>query len=239
MFNEYGMEVVDISQIQDFLIRLRKHSFDVFNQFSNFYTGKPVKSEYDLSDFRVNSQKEQWQALKHLQFSPPIFELAGHPFFCELLKSQYGFGLPNLDLPPYMRCDIPIKDQSLFKQHQDYSFNSGSSNSLSIWIPLQDTSISEGALLCSAGSHLKGVYENSNGIIDDRHIFDFKPVPVKLGEALILDQKLVHKSGVNVSDNIRFSVILRFSDLCDTDYLLRGCPINHEITTIKYAMSSY
>jgi phytanoyl-CoA hydroxylase len=231
------MEVVDISQIQDLLIRLRKHSFDVFNQFSNFYIGKPVKSEDDLINFRTNSQKEQWQALKHLQFSAPIFELAGHPIFYGLLKSRYGFGLPGLDLPPFMRCDIPIKDQSLFNQHQDYSYNIGSSNSLSIWIPLQDTSVSEGALLCSAGSHLSGVYENSNGIINDRYVFDFKHVPVKFGEALILDQKLVHKSGVNVSGNIRFSVILRFSDLCDMDYLLRGCPINHEITTIKYAMS--
>lgn len=237
MFNKLGYEVIDISQISDILVRLRKYSFDVFDHFSNEYAGKEIRSDEDLIDFRINDQKYQWLALKHLQFSQPLFELGGASIFSELLKSKFCMKRPNLELPPYMRCDIPVEDQSLFKQHQDYAFNLGSSNSLAIWIPLQDTSISEGALMCSEGSHLNGVYKNLNGIIDEKIRFEFKSVPVKFGEALVFDQKLVHKSGMNLSDVVRFSVILRFSDLCDREYLSRKCPINHEITTIEYANS--
>jgi len=235
MFDKLGYEVIDVSPIANILMKMREHSLAVFNCFSEFYYKKPVNTDEELVLFRQMSQKEQYQALKQLQFSPQIFRVAGDSFFPEVLKSKFGYKMPNLDLPPYMRCDIPINEQSLFRQHQDYSYNTGSSNSVTIWIPLQDTSISEGALLCSPGSHNNGVYENCNGIIHDRYEFDFEPVPVKFGQALLFDQKLVHKSGFNVSRNVRFSIILRFSDLGDLDYLKRGCPLNHEISTIKYA----
>ncbi len=238
MFGKLGYEVIDVSAVYSSLVKLRLHNFNVFNHFSEFYRKKNIKTDEDLTQFRQDFQKEQYQALKQLQFSPQIFNVAGDPFFTDILKSKYGFRIPSLDLPPYMRCDIPIKQQSLFKQHQDYSFNIGSSNSVTIWIPLQDTSITEGALLCSPGSHKSGIFENAKGIIPDRFEFDFESVPVKLGEALIFNQKLVHKSGVNTSDNVRFSVTLRFSDLSDIDYLRRGCPLNHEVSTIAYADAS-
>lgn len=238
MFDKLGYEVIDVSEIADSLLKMRLHNFTVFNCFSEFHQGKFIKTDEELTQFRLDFQKLQYQALKQLQFSAQIFNVAGDPFFTGLLKSRYGFGIPSLDLPPYMRCDIPIKEQSLFRQHQDYSYNMGSSNSVTIWIPLQDTSISEGALLCAPGSHKYGVFENAKGIIPDRFEFDFESVPVKFGEALIFNQKLVHKSGVNTSDKVRFSVILRFSDLSDIEYLNRGCPLNHDVSTIAYADAS-
>jgi len=230
-----GYELIDISSINEALIKLRAHCFKVFDSFSCFHSGKSVLNDNDLIQFRANYQIHQYQALKQLQFCPQLFTISGHEFFPNLLVSKYKFKLPNLELPPYMRCDIPIKEQSLFKQHQDYSYNIGSSNSVTIWIPLQDTNVNEGALLAAPNSHKNGVYENTNGIIDEIYKFDFIPVPVKFGQALIFDQKIVHKSGFNSSAITRFSVILRFSDLGDEGFLERGCPVNHEITTTKYA----
>lgn len=236
-FDNLGYEVVDVSEIKEDLAALRAHCFDVFDAFSMYYSGESTRTDKELVKYRQKSQSSQHQALKQLQFCPHIFKVAGNAIFSEILISSFGYQLPNLELPPYMRCDIPVKEQSLFKQHQDYSYNIGSENSITIWIPLQNVSIDEGALLCAPGSHKMGVLKNKNGIIDDALNFDFESVSVKFGEALIFNQKLVHKSGLNISNNVRFSVILRYSDLKDEDFLRRGCPINHEITTIKYAES--
>lgn len=172
--------------------------------------------------------------VKHLWGLPSLWAVAGDPLFLVLLK-QLGLEHPILEVPPLLRCDMPIQGQSIFQQHQDYPYNIGSANSVTIWIPLQDTTEQEGALLVAPGTHTQGIFPNSRGIITAEHDFEFESCPVKMGEVLIFDQKLVHQSGFNRSDRIRFSIQLRFSDLRCPEYASRGFPINHKITTDAYA----
>jgi hypothetical protein len=44
---------------------------------------------------------------------------------------------------------------------------------------------------------------------------------MKLGEALVFSQFMVHRSGENRSDNIRFSLQLRINDLDDDEWAKR------------------
>ena len=55
--------------------------------------------------------------------------------------------------------------------------------------------------------------------------FKFKKVKVKLGEALIFSEFLVHRSGVNRSKKIRFSLQLRVTDLLSKEYMKRHYPV--------------
>ena len=48
---------------------------------------------------------------------------------------------------------------------------------------------------------------------------------MKLGQAVVFSEFLVHASGYNVSNKIRFSVQLRFTDLLSKEYMLRGYPV--------------
>ena len=48
--------------------------------------------------------------------------------------------------------------------------------------------------------------------------FNFEDIEMKVGQALVFSQFLVHRSGENKSDNIRFSVQLRYTDLADKEY---------------------
>ena len=89
-------------------------------------------------------------------------------------------------------------------------------------------------MLVVPGSHTNGTFPNVQGIIPNNFKFDFVSVPLKLGEALIFNQKLVHQSGVNISDKIRFSIQLRYTDLGCPHYAQRGYPLNHKFTTEKY-----
>ena len=219
-----------LSQIED----LRREAYEVFSCLSVASGGPEIKDDFGIINFRTTNQPKQFQAVKQLWNSPALFAIGGNPIFKQILK-EIGLMQPILELQPLLRCDIPIKEQSIFEQHQDYPYNIGSLNSVTIWIPLQDVDIESGALLVAPGTHLNGVYPNRKGIIVKEHRFRFESVPMKLGEVLVFNQKLVHQSGMNVSDKIRFSVQLRFSDLACKDYASRGYPINHKVTTESYA----
>ncbi len=233
MYNENGYFIAPIPNIVPLLEELRAEIYEVFNIVSLSSGGNEIKNDFDVINFRNTNQPKQHQAVKHLWGSAKLFSIAGHDVFAEILDSL-GFVRPVLELPPLLRCDMPIKEQIIFEKHQDYAYNIGSDNSVTVWIPLQNTDESTGALLVAPGTHLKGVYPNKQGIITDEFQFEFKSCPVNFGEALIFNQKLVHQSGVNTSKQIRFSVQLRFSDLGCSQYAQRGYPINHKLTTESY-----
>lgn len=98
--------------------------------------------------------------------------------------------------------------------HQDWSVVDESKfNSLSLWIPLTDITIENGAVHALIGSH--NTYRNIRGgnipsifsknkdeIINKMHAFE-----MKAGEALFFNQRLAHYSPENKTEKTRISVI--------------------------------
>jgi hypothetical protein len=83
--------------------------------------------------------------------------------------------------------------------------------SVSIWVPIQDTNIQNGTLCFLPKSHGKfEYYRNSNihwaPMDASSNIKDYKMIPVnlKVGEALIFDDSIVHGSPDNNSINNRY-----------------------------------
>jgi hypothetical protein len=228
-----GYFIADMPDLIPLLNEFRIEIYSVLNSISVNSDLEEIKNDSDVINFRKNNQLIQYLGLKHLYGAPKLYAIAGHSKIFNLLTSL-NLSRPIFELPPLLRCDIPIKEQSIFDQHQDYAYNIGSENSLTVWIPLQDTDAETGALMVAPKSHLKGIYPNKKGIISPDYKFDFEPIEVKLGQLLIFNQKLVHKSGVNTSNKIRFSIQLRFSDLNCPIYASQGFPINHRITTDNF-----
>ena len=71
--------------------------------------------------------------------------------------------------------------------------------------------------------------KNNDGILKSSKLFNFISCPVDFGEVLVFNQKLVHKSAHNKSNNIRFSIQLRFSDLGCKEYQSQSYNINHTL----------
>ena len=116
-----------------------------------------------------------------------------------------------------------------YKAHQDFFYLPYSKNSITLWIPLQNTSKINGALKIIPKSHTNFKLHNHtakdvkfNKL--DQHFDekDFKTINVNLGQALIFSSYLVHKSGDNKSNHIRMSFNIRFNDLYDREYIYRG-----------------
>lgn len=229
-FNKLGYAVIDVAPLMPKITRLRAEIFDLFDTIARGVGTGPIRHDEDLVAFYRARQKVQYEGLKHGSHTFSLHAIAGDLTLEKFLKEELKFQCPNHDSLPNLRVDMPVENQSIFAQHQDYAFNRGSQNSVTLWIPLQNTGIEEGAPLISPGSHKDGLYpyDKRNGTISSSHKFSLIPCEVGFGQALLFDQKLVHQSGFNRSSRIRISVQLRVSDMACADYAARGYKINHQ-----------
>jgi hypothetical protein len=112
--------------------------------------------------------------------------------------------------------------------HQDWRSIQGSQNSIVLWVPLVDVTKDLGALEIIPGSHLWGLrserMEDGFGVVDDVYDEEFTSVEVEAGDALFFSTLLVHRSGENSTDRVRWSCHFRYNDLLDPSYLERGYP---------------
>lgn len=106
--------------------------------------------------------------------------------------------------------------EAIVPPHQDWTFTDESKfASYTVWIPLVDTTIENGALCVIPGSHKffdhprSSPSPQSKSAIAD-HMFTLFPyakaIPMKAGQALIFNNKTIHASPPNVSENTRLAV---------------------------------
>ncbi len=228
-YDQTGYSIVKIPELEQSLKELRQEIFTCFSTIR----GTPVTTDAELIEFYKQDQPRQYLGVRHARNCFGMMQLGGSRLIFDKLISDFGFKFPTHDVQPGLRCDMPVEDQRIFFQHQDYTHNIGSDNSVTVWIPLQDTNEEQGALLVAPGTHKLGPIDNIGGIIPAEHKFDLQPCPIKFGEALIFDQKLVHQSGRNISKDVRFSIQMRVSDLGCPDYRARDFAINNVPTNVK------
>lgn len=87
--------------------------------------------------------------------------------------------------------------------------------SVSVWCPLQDVNLENGTLAFVDGSHKhfrgpRGSYANRNfKDVDDLIVNNYLTyVPLKAGNAIVLDDSVIHYSAINNSDKIRLAIQL-------------------------------
>lgn len=110
--------------------------------------------------------------------------------------------------------------------HQEWSNMQGSISGAVVWTPLVNITKEMGYLKVIPESHLHGFYDicqetNPNYPLQISHEFadaQFIDVKVEVGEALIFHPMLVHKSGVNKTDRVRWTVNFRYNNSLDKDF---------------------
>ena len=112
--------------------------------------------------------------------------------------------------------------------HQDWRSMQGSLNAVVAWVPLVAVDRPLGALEIIPGSHRHGLADT---VPDDwyRRIAssndaEFIPVEVGAGDLLLFSAFLIHRSGDNTTDAIRWSCHFRYNDLAEPTYIARGYP---------------
>ena len=114
--------------------------------------------------------------------------------------------------------------------HQDWRTTQGSLDSTILWVPLIDIDKSLGALEIVPESHKLGLlhYETQNDYHSiaeaEEKQFRFVSIEAQKGDALFFSTLLVHRSGNNTSESIRWSCHFRYNNLHEPTFIERGFP---------------
>ena len=136
---------------------------------------------------------------------------------------------------PMCRLDVPDDNRNALNWHQERSFfpqNRDGKNGLVCWIPLIDVTEEMGAIHISPKSHFEGQLklttnkkENSSYTtqipVPEKFIEKYNDVvvPINAGDAVFFNMLLFHRSGQNVSNQIRFAVQGRFHTSTTDDFI--------------------
>jgi phytanoyl-CoA hydroxylase len=140
-----------------------------------------------------------------------------------------GVSSPTICTQPviYFNSRYLAKTEVFYKYppHQDWRSMQGSLNAMVVWIPLVDVDIPLGALEVIPGSHLWGLVDSQEDdwyrSIPNLEDEAFRSVEVRAGDALFFSSFLVHRSGNNVTEDIRWSCHFRYNDLDEASYAER------------------
>jgi phytanoyl-CoA hydroxylase len=143
-----------------------------------------------------------------------------------------GVETPSICTRPvlYFNSRHLAKSEVYYKSppHQDWRSMQGSLNAVVVWVPLADVSRELGALEIIPGSHLWGLQESREDAwyrhIEGLHDDQYKSLEMEAGDALFFSAFLVHRSGDNVTDSIRWSCHFRYNDLEEPTFISRKYP---------------
>ncbi|NKB66656.1 MAG: hypothetical protein GKR89_06310 [Candidatus Latescibacteria bacterium] len=153
-----------------------------------------------------------------------MFQILTQPALLDIVEAVIG---PEILAHPQfnLRAKLPNQDASVVPWHQDLGYlqpDAEETFMVNFWIPLVDATPENGCMEVIAGSHQTplighdhgmGPGANFKGITDD-YLPSGEEVscPVKKGGVLLIQHKTIHRSIPNLSDHIRWSLDLRYSD---------------------------
>ena len=162
-------------------------------------------------------------------FGQEVYQLITHSTILDIVASLLGPEITaNGDY--WLRFKMPTGGDSVFPWHQDSIYYNGNANPdqsvvlsersqiLTVWIPMVDVDEKNGCLQIIPGSHKRGLRsarrdENGRQVpIEDVETWaDVKNIKMKVGDVCVFGNLTFHRSLANISDEIRWSIDLRYS----------------------------
>lgn len=184
------------------------------------YDGMPFERRWHaiLRDCGRENEVFGWHTLV---FSEALFNLITHPKVLDVVETLIGSDIQfNGDF--WVRPKLPNEKLTTLPWHQDSAYmpHTEHDTHLTVWLPLVDVRTENGALQFLPGSHAAGLqtYHRVEGEAftvpvlppTETHT-DIDTLEMKKGDLLIFNNLVFHRSLMNRSDTIRWSVDFRFS----------------------------
>jgi ectoine hydroxylase-related dioxygenase (phytanoyl-CoA dioxygenase family) len=142
-----------------------------------------------------------------------------------------GLSFPNISTRPVMYFNSPhLAKEAVYHTvfpHQDWRSMQGSLDAVVCWLPLVAIDKTLGALEVLPTSHKRGLLTESvdHGFgkvnVADNDEKMFLPVEVNPGDALFFSSFLIHRSGNNTNNKIRWSTHFRYNNLNESTFIER------------------
>jgi phytanoyl-CoA hydroxylase len=129
------------------------------------------------------------------------------------------------------RIDPPNETKRLCGWHQEVFYYTPKSDFIQTWAPLVvNSTIENGTIEVCVGSHKEGFATQDSMLHEDVHYkyivndeiakkYPVKKLEMKLGQLLIFSSKLIHKSGHNTSNNVRYSLVGIYHNLDNENFV--------------------
>jgi ectoine hydroxylase-related dioxygenase (phytanoyl-CoA dioxygenase family) len=123
------------------------------------------------------------------------------------------------------RIDPPQDDRRTYNWHQEVFYTIPRGNYIQTWAPLIfDTTLRNGTIEVASGSHVEKIAKQTWNDIEGRatqilvgdeivNKYTQGPVEMKVGELLMFSGFLVHRSGKNISNQVRYSLVGMYHDV--------------------------
>ena len=157
------------------------------------------RNSYELSFFEkdIAVKRQKFDAIQTF-FSPLLDTYLDHykPIITNLFNKEHGTG------------EVPIHQNWTFVDEQQYT-------SVSVWCPLQNVSRENGTLEIVPGSHkviadyrgpsIPWVFDAINDVMREKYMV---PLELQVGQVAVIDDSVIHYSGVNHSQSDRKAIQL-------------------------------
>lgn len=183
----------------------------------------PKNREFDLGIMALEEVDHSYIAdiNDFMEMSPELLRLSSLPVLHRVSMQLLGL---NSDAPCYvtncgMVLGMPFDRGHTYGWHKDTYYTLPDSRYIQMWAPLVETSTAElGTLEVCVGSHAAAEKEQHavEGVAN-RHRYRVNPevlgnypqiqVEMTVGQVLLFDAGLAHRSGGNRSDRARFSIV--------------------------------
>lgn len=135
-----------------------------------------------------------------------------------------------------IRLDPPFDERNTLGWHQDSSYfrqNNSGKNGIALWSPINKLNKKHGFLEFIDKSHnlgslnvkkkkAAGKYISSKRNINEKKLLylkkNIKSVDLKIGDILLMNLDLVHRSGKNISSEFRISLLGRYHNMITNDF---------------------
>jgi ectoine hydroxylase-related dioxygenase (phytanoyl-CoA dioxygenase family) len=230
-YRENGYVVLTDLHSTGEVVRAREEVFALFaRRFADI--NEEGLSEERLLEHFYDSERDRWrECARRMWDLLGVYSLAAGPAVTSVLHTL-GLGEPIISTRPEVRTDMPGDEQYMQPWHQDWRYGQGSANAVTIWTPLRDVGVENGTIDVMPRTHLLGYLETEersnprrfsivDPLIDD---IPYEPAEMRLGEAIVFSQLLVHRSGMNTSGRARVTIQTRFSDAAEPEFVRNGFP---------------
>jgi ectoine hydroxylase-related dioxygenase (phytanoyl-CoA dioxygenase family) len=169
-----------------------------------------------LTQFLLKNRELERKLYDGIRSLPWLVEFSKCADVCMPVTELLGEPVGLMSKIPF-RIDLPGVTRELAVWHQDYRYVRGNTETVTTWIPLQDTPYVRGCLLVMPGSQSLGILDHDMEALGKRHfpssIFEreVRYVEMRRGDLLLFHALLLHSSGLNMSPTARLSVQARYS----------------------------
>lgn len=209
---------------KDRIIKIQEDIWSIFNNYSK---------SHDLPINLFDLFKEDLEGFKSCAHASQklisLYGLAIDEKILDIIENKCGIKKIAFNTKPclaFSHFKTSVND-SYWKipAHQDWHSNLGSDNGVTCWNPLVNLTEQMGFLEVVPNSHKKGLQKSFDfhavPVLIEQN-WQFKSIPMDMGDVLIFHNLTIHKSGNNLSDKIRLTAHFRYNDLSDASYIKRG-----------------